>query len=75
MYVVIIQYVDEDKTNPHRQMIIAGREDRQALADIIQILRNTQNPQVANKHQTPTITPADSCVMMLAFVMVMIAHH
>merc|ERR1711874_486145 len=28
------------------QMIIAGREDRQALADIIQILRNTQNPQV-----------------------------
>ena len=56
-------------------MIIAGREDRQALADIIQILRNTQNPQVANKHQTPTITPTDSCVMMLAFVIVMIAHH
>ena len=33
---------------PCRQMIIAGREDRQALADIIQILRNTQNPQVGH---------------------------
>ena len=28
------------------QMIIAGREDRQALADVLQILRNTSNPQV-----------------------------
>ena len=48
-------------------MIIAGREDRQALADIIQILRNTQNPQVANKHHTP----ADRDVVVLAFVMVL----
>ena len=31
------------------QMIIAGREDRQALADVLQILRNTSNPQVNSK--------------------------
>ena len=29
------------------QLIIAGREDRQALVDIIQILKNTSNPQVS----------------------------
>ena len=45
------------------QMIIAGREDRQALADIIQILRNTQNPQVGHKHQTPEITSTKRCVI------------
>ena len=28
--------------------IILDREDRQALADVIQILRNTSNPQVEN---------------------------
>ena len=32
------------------QMIIAGREDRQALADVMQILRNTSNPQVNFKN-------------------------
>jgi len=30
------------------QAIIAGREDRQTLADIVSILRNTSNPQVEN---------------------------
>ena len=28
------------------QMIIAGREERQALVDIVQMLKNTSNPQV-----------------------------
>ena len=28
------------------QMIIAGREERQYLADMVQILKNTTNPQV-----------------------------
>lgn len=27
-------------------MIIAGREERQSLADIVQLLKNTSNPQV-----------------------------
>ena len=30
----------------HWQMIIAGREERQSLADIVQMLKNTANPQV-----------------------------
>ena len=30
------------------QAIIAGREDRQTLADVVSILRNTSNPQVEN---------------------------
>ena len=30
----------------HFQMIIAGREERQSLADIVQLLKNTANPQV-----------------------------
>ena len=28
------------------QMIIAGREERQALVDVVQMLKNTSNPQV-----------------------------
>ncbi len=28
------------------QMIIAGREERQTLADVVQMLKNTSNPQV-----------------------------
>ena len=27
-------------------MIIAGREERQSLADIVHLLKNTSNPQV-----------------------------
>lgn len=30
----------------HFQMIIAGREERQSLADIVLLLKNTSNPQV-----------------------------
>jgi hypothetical protein len=30
----------------HFQLIIAGREERQSLADIVQMLKNTSNPQV-----------------------------
>ena len=30
----------------HFQMIIAGREESQSLADIVQLLKNTTNPQV-----------------------------
>merc|ERR1719225_1309722 len=30
----------------HFQLVIAGREERQALVDIVQMLKNTSNPQV-----------------------------
>ena len=30
----------------HFQMIIAGREERQSLVDVVQLLKNTSNPQV-----------------------------
>ncbi len=35
------------------QMIIAGREERQTLADAVQMLKNTSNPQV--EHITKVI--------------------
>ena len=50
-------------------MIIAGREDRQALADIIQILRNTQNPQVG--HTNIKLLKSLLARDVLAFVMVL----
>ncbi len=34
-------------------MIIAGREERQTLADVVQMLKNTSNPQV--EHITKVI--------------------
>jgi hypothetical protein len=54
--------------NLNRPQIVAGREERSSLADVVQMLKNTSNPQVDQVPILPKVTHIGLQIFVVTYI-------